>query len=124
MQLIAGQASLDRLKAGGRRLHELSPLLRRMGDLMCEHGPSPIRSHCCYLMAYATAAALSSEAAHELIERSRQSGTLARLREEDDDVAIEFTSLWYRGQDDALAGRPPEAPPAGFPADLLQECYA
>jgi hypothetical protein len=121
-EILAMQASLDRLKAGGRRLDALKPVTRRMGELMCEHGPSPIRSYALYLTAYQAIAALSREHAPELVERSKPGydRQLTELDAKHPWQAEEFHALFSRGVQDALDGKPPAPAPEGFPDELLE----
>jgi hypothetical protein len=115
------QASLDQLEEGGRRLDALQPLFRRLGELMEEHGPGPIRSHCAYLNAYKRTAALSTQFAAEFVERTKPTITrqLAELDAIDPWDAEQYESLVRRGVQDALDRKPPAPAPEGFPLDLV-----
>jgi hypothetical protein len=117
---LASMAELKRLKESNRRLAAIRPITSRLGDVMCDHGPSPIRSYCVYLMAYMiTSAAYNyTEAAEQL--KPRWDKRLAELAAVDTWAALEWSSLYSRGVNDALAGRNPELPPPGFPLEALK----
>ena len=120
-EIIAMQASLDQLEEGGRRLDALQPLFRRLGELMEEHGPGPIRSYCAYLNAYKRTAALATQFAAEMVEATKPTVArgLAVLDARDPWDAELYESLQRRGVQDALDRKPPAPPPEGFPLDLL-----
>ena len=120
-QLIAGQAELDRLKAGGRQLRASRPVFRRLGEIMNEHaGPTRIRSYCVYLTGYLATAAISREHVHELmaLQSERKDGFLAPHYAEDFEQTVLFDVLHTQGVTDALEGKPPAA--GGFPRELLE----
>ena len=113
------QAELDQLKEGNRRLAALQPYIERLHEMMAEHGASPIRSYCVYLIAYKQVMAVHNYREVMPVMQPKIDTALASMDAWNPHQAEDWASNWVRGRDDALAGKPPESPPAGFPAELL-----